>query len=101
LLYIAGTQLLVNNAVPPSALGSVNGFALALTALIRSVTPAAMTSLFALGVERNVLHRYLAWVVLAILSVGCFIVSGFAPKDDKKTRTVNRRIEGSQDVEEA
>jgi hypothetical protein len=86
----------VNNAAPPSALASVNGFALTLTALIRSVTPATMTALFALGVERRVFGGYLAWVVLSALAVAAFLVSGLAPRDVKKGRA--QRVESSDDA---
>jgi hypothetical protein len=88
----------VNNSAPPSALASVNGFALTLTALIRSVTPASMTALFALGVEHNILGRYLAWVVLAVVSVGAFFVSGLAPEDEKRKKTRAQRLSPSEDT---
>lgn len=93
----------MNNAAPPGALASVNGFALTLTALIRSVTPASMTSLFALGVDQNILHRYLAWVVLAALSVIAFFLSGLAPNDEelKAKAGSGRRVEGSEDAGES
>jgi hypothetical protein len=91
----ASVQLLVNDAAPPAALASVNGFALTLTALVRSATPAAMTSLFALGVERNILHRYLAWGVLATVAIVAFGLSALTPVDPAKE--VRREVAEEQE----
>jgi hypothetical protein len=43
-----------------------------------------MTSIFALGVEKNVLGRYLAWFVLWAAGMIGLALSGLAPKDDGK-----------------
>jgi hypothetical protein len=82
-IAFTSVQLLINNASPPGALGTVNGFALTLMSLIRTIAPATMTSIFAFGVEHNVMGRYLAWFVMwtvATLGIG---ISALAPRDER------------------
>lgn len=79
---LASVQLLINNVTPAHSLGAVNGFALTLNAFIRAVTPAAATSVFALSVDHNILHRYLPWLILWILGVVGYGLSELAPADD-------------------
>jgi hypothetical protein len=97
-IAFTSVQLLVNNASPPGALGTVNGFALTLNSLIRAVAPAAMTSIFAFGVEHNVLGRYLAWFVLWTVAVVGIGVSALAPRDERsvaKKPTLDTTEEGN------
>ena len=64
-------QLAINDVVPrPNALGQLNGLALSLSAATRSIAPAAISSIYAVGVERQILKGYLAWAVIAVLGVG-------------------------------
>lgn len=75
-------QLIINNVTPAHALGAVNGFALTLNALIRAVTPAASTAVFALGVDKNILGRYLPWAVLWAFGIVGYALSELAPSDN-------------------
>lgn len=70
----AGVQLTLNDVSPsPSTLGTLNGLALTLTAAIRTVGPAAFTSLFATGARTQYLGGYFVWaVMIAVALVGPF-----------------------------
>lgn len=82
----ASVQLVLNNVSPPGTAGALNGVALTLNALVRAVTTEASTSLFAYGVKRNLLGRYLPWVILIVLSVVGFGLSAMVPKDEAGSR---------------
>lgn len=60
LLPTATVQLLLNRFSPPEALGTLNGLALALNALLRTGGPAFITSAFAFGINHRVLGGYFA-----------------------------------------
>lgn len=76
----ASVQLVLNNVSPPAALGAINGFALTLNALIRGIATEASTSTFAYGVEMGAI--YLPWLVLFVLGIVGYLLSGLTPRDD-------------------
>ncbi|RMZ83081.1 hypothetical protein DV738_g1410, partial [Chaetothyriales sp. CBS 135597] len=68
-------QLCLNDINPhPSTLGSLNALALTLASGVRAVSPAAFTSLYAIGVEKWILNGYLAWFVMFLCAVGLRVV---------------------------
>jgi hypothetical protein len=70
----------LNNVVPsPSTLGTLNALALAVVAGIRAIAPALFASLFATGVNTQVLGGYLAWVILTVLAVGYIVALRWLP----------------------
>lgn len=70
-----GSQLAVNEISPShTALGTINGIALAANSATRAFTPALFTSIFAIGVGKQILNGQLAWVVM----IGCTLVLSLA-----------------------
>jgi hypothetical protein len=67
---VAGVQLAVNDISPsPSSLGTLNGVALSLSSGVRAFTPALFTSIYATGLEWNILGGHLVWVVLITVTL--------------------------------
>ncbi len=62
-------------------LGLVNGLALMALAFVRSFTPAAATTIFALGVRNQILKGHLVWLIFLALSVGLVVSSCHLPKE--------------------
>jgi branched-subunit amino acid ABC-type transport system permease component len=68
-------QLCVNDISPsPEAFGMLNALALALVSGIRSFAPVLFASLYALGVDRQVLRGEFFWVIL----IACAVAFGVA-----------------------
>ena len=64
-------QLALNDVSPgPKTLGTLNALALTLTSAVRAFSPAAFTSLFAVGVKKQILKGYLAWAVMFVIAAG-------------------------------
>ncbi|ETN39537.1 uncharacterized protein HMPREF1541_05763 [Cyphellophora europaea CBS 101466] len=75
-------QLAINDVNPkPSTLGTLNSLALALVSGIRSFSPALFTSIFAVGVEHQIVYGYLIWIVLAVLALGFTFDCQLLPKN--------------------
>jgi hypothetical protein len=53
----ASVQLLINNVAPQAHLGAINGLALTINSGVRTFTPALFASIFAVGVDKNILGR--------------------------------------------
>lgn len=70
----AAVQLALNDISPsPETLGTLNAIALAAQSGIRSVAPAAATSIYAVGVKYHILGGQLYWLVQTILACGLFL----------------------------
>jgi hypothetical protein len=82
----ASSQLLINDFSPPGALGAVNGVAMTLAAATKAVAPAALNAIFAFGVSHQIMHGYLAWVVLALFCAIGYILTGLIPKTSRSER---------------
>ena len=80
--FAASTQLLVNAFSPPGALATINGVALSLSALMRIVGPASITSIFAVGVKKHVLDGALAWLVLFSAAFVIYLISSRLPREE-------------------
>lgn len=74
-MCFTGAQLALNDVAPsPSVLGTLNAIALTASSGIRSIAPSIATITYAAGVRNQILHGYLAWILLiafaAVLAVG-------------------------------
>lgn len=64
------------------ALGKLNSMCLTASLVMRAITPAAASSLYAIGVQRQILQGSLVWLVLgAISAVLIGLVVRTYPKD--------------------
>lgn len=92
----AAVQLALNDISPsPQSLGTLNAIALTITAAIRTVGPAAFTSIFAAGIKTQFLNGYLVWVVLVSVSLVGFIPLYYLP--EKAEGRVKKRAEENRD----
>ncbi|WVR06007.1 hypothetical protein IAU60_003035 [Kwoniella sp. DSM 27419] len=80
---VASVQLLLNSCAPPAAIATVNGIAVALCGIVKSIFPAVINSIFAISVSKQLLKGYLAWMILVIMAAGVFLCSLYAPRDDR------------------
>ncbi|ERF74471.1 hypothetical protein EPUS_03909 [Endocarpon pusillum Z07020] len=75
-------QLALNDIAPSSiALGTLNAIALTITSGIRTVAPAIFTSIFAVGVQNQILWGYLVWVVMVLLALTTAAAVRWLPKE--------------------
>lgn len=73
-------QLALNDVSPsPATLGTLNALALTFISGIRAFSPAAFTSLYAVGVRKEILRGYLAWVVMIVLAAGFSLAINWLP----------------------
>ncbi|ORY33756.1 MFS general substrate transporter [Naematelia encephala] len=89
-MTFTSVQLLLNACSPPSAIATVNGIAVAICGIVKSIFPAAINALFALSVSRQILGGYLSWIVMAFLAAGVFVISFFAPEDRHESDDVQK-----------
>ena len=63
-------SLLCVNLISPSSesLGTLNSLALALQSGIRAFTPFAFSSIYAVSVQKQILHGQFVWLLLGILA---------------------------------
>lgn len=82
----ACVQLALNDVSPsPATLGTLNALALTLTSGIRAIAPAAINSLYAIGVGNHIFGGELAWVVLiAFAAATPFIMRWFPSNAEGK-----------------
>jgi hypothetical protein len=74
-------QLALNDIAPsPATLGTLNAVALTLVSGIRAVAPALFASIFATGTRLQILHGYLAWLILAVLAVILIVTLRWFPE---------------------
>ncbi|KZT61777.1 MFS general substrate transporter [Calocera cornea HHB12733] len=80
-MSFTAVQLVINDISPsPLALGTLNGIALSLSCAIRAVGPAAITSLYAVGVRYQLLRGHLAWVLVIAVALGYLVLLRWLPK---------------------
>jgi len=64
-------QLALNDVAPShQTLGTLNALALTVVSGIRAFSPAVATSVFAIGIRKQILSGYLAWLVMFVLAAG-------------------------------
>ncbi|WVQ94221.1 hypothetical protein IAU59_001299 [Kwoniella sp. CBS 9459] len=69
-MAFACNLIMTNDAAPNRrSLGAINGLSQAVSSLMRAIGPGSASALFALSVNRQLLHGHLIWVVLVALSV--------------------------------
>jgi hypothetical protein len=94
-----GVQLALNDIAPsPTTLGTLNAIALAVTSGVRAVAPAVFTSIFAIGVDKQILWGYLIWVILSALSAMFAFVLHWLPA--KAEGNLQARPEQESNIEE-
>lgn len=82
----------LNDIAPSHAtLGTLNALALAVVAGIRAIAPTLFSSLFAIGVKRQILSGYLVWVILIASAVGYRVALRWLPAkaEDKLPKTTS------------
>lgn len=68
-------QLALNSAAPPGGLSLLNGLAYSLGSVEKMVLPVASSSLYAFGVERQILWGNFLWaVLLGLLCIHSFVL---------------------------
>ncbi|OCF34815.1 hypothetical protein I317_04014 [Kwoniella heveanensis CBS 569] len=69
-MAFACNLIMTNDAAPNRrSLGAINGLSQAVSSLMRAIGPGSASALFALSVNRQLIHGHLIWVVLVGLSV--------------------------------
>lgn len=87
-------QLALNDVSPgPKTLGTLNALALTFVSGIRAFSPAAFTSLFAVGVRKQILKGYLAWVVMIVLAAGLSLAIRWLPAKAEGRVKGNGRVD--------
>lgn len=73
-------QLAINDVSPsPRMLGTLNAVSLTIASGMRAFSPAAFTSLFAIGVKKQILWGYLAWAVMIVIAAGFAVAVRWLP----------------------
>ena len=80
-MSFTAVQLSLNDINPRGSetLGTLNALALAFVSGIRAFSPALFTSIFAIGVRKQILGGYLVWLVMFVLTFGFIILMRFLP----------------------
>ncbi|KAF1812117.1 MFS general substrate transporter [Eremomyces bilateralis CBS 781.70] len=101
-MTFTGVQLALNSISPSTrSLGTLNALALMIVAGIRAVAPAAFSSIFALGVRRQILWGYFAWAFLFVMVIGLRVLVEYMPpkangyREPKKNRVVEEESRGA------
>ncbi|KAJ9659076.1 hypothetical protein H2198_003365 [Neophaeococcomyces mojaviensis] len=91
-------QLALNDVAPSQqTLGTLNALALTVVSGIRAFSPAAATSIFAIGVREQILWGYLAWLVLFVLATGfSFAIRWLPEKAEGRIYKKNNATENYQ-----
>ena len=79
---MAGTsgQLALQNLAPnPRALGTLNAVAETCVSIVKTITPAASTTIFAIGVRTQALEGYLIWAILMCISPMVLVTAKWLP----------------------
>jgi hypothetical protein len=93
-------QLAINDVSPsPRMLGTLNALTLTLSSGIRAFTPAAFTSLFAVGVRKQILWGYLAWAVMILIAAGFSVAVRWLPPNAEGIRDDPRKGPGEVSVD--
>ncbi|KAJ5266946.1 hypothetical protein N7478_009754 [Penicillium angulare] len=73
-------QLVVNDVSPsPKVLGTLNALALTGISVLRALTPALSTSLFAIGARTQLVGGHAIWILLALFASGLLLVVKHLP----------------------
>ncbi|WWD17739.1 hypothetical protein CI109_102180 [Kwoniella shandongensis] len=100
-MTFTSVQLLLNSLAPPGAIATVNGIAVAICGIVKSIFPAVINSIFALSVSHDIMGGYLAWVIMSIMAAGVFVCALLAPDNsplvesasDQKNRVTEAEAE--------
>ncbi|KLU84326.1 hypothetical protein MAPG_03370 [Magnaporthiopsis poae ATCC 64411] len=101
-MAFTASQLAINEVSPsPRVLGTLTAFSLMLVSIARSICPALFTTLFAIGAKTQVLGGYAIWLLLFMLAIGFWAVTGVLPDYDelKRQRLERERAEADDDAD--
>ena len=90
-------QLCLNDVNPRAdTLGTLNALALTLISGIRAFCPALFTSLYAVGIGKQILGGYLVWLIMTIIAIGFTVAIRWLPANaEGKTKKDNEQENGS------
>lgn len=81
-MAFTATQLALNDAAPSThVLGTLNAMAMTMSSGIRSIVPAVITVIYAVGVRGQILGGHLAWVILTPIAAALIFVVKALPRD--------------------
>lgn len=81
LMASASGQLALQNMSPdPRVLGTLNAVAESCSSIVKTVTPAVSTAVFAIGVREQALGGHLAWFILMLISPALFVTMQWLPR---------------------
>lgn len=81
-MTFTGVQLALNDSAPnPLFLGTLNAIALIVSSGIRTLAPGVATSVYAIGVRKQILDGHLIWIILSVLSAAYIICCERLPDD--------------------
>ncbi|WRT63301.1 uncharacterized protein IL334_000206 [Kwoniella shivajii] len=85
-MAFACNLIMVNDAAPNrQSLGAINGLSQAVSSLMRAIGPGSASAIFALSVDRQLIHGHLIWILLVGLSV-ISVVAAMVLKNDYKKK---------------
>jgi hypothetical protein len=88
-------QLALNDVSPsPATLGTLNALALAIVSGVRSFSPAAFASLYAIGARAQLLWGQAIWVLMVAMALGFTVMSRYMPDFDEMKK--RREREGAR-----
>ncbi|KAK5658851.1 hypothetical protein OQA88_1665 [Cercophora sp. LCS_1] len=97
-------QLALNDVSPsPVVLGTLNAVALSLITGVRAVSPAAFSSLFAIGARTQWLSGYAIWVLMMAMGAGFTVACRYLPDyaELKRQRESKGRAESGEGYSDA
>lgn len=94
----ACVQLCLNDISPsPRVFGTLNAVALTINSGVRTVTPMAITSLYATGVKYHVLHGHLAWVVMVALTGSYVFFLRYLPEKAEGRVEIKKTVDAEEE----
>jgi len=85
LAYGCAFLFVTSSAPSKHTMGATNGLSQMTISFMRAVGPAAATSLFAFGVERDILGGKLVYLIFGVITVGAIAAAGLLPKEAKSS----------------
>ncbi|WVQ82645.1 hypothetical protein IAT38_004777 [Cryptococcus sp. DSM 104549] len=98
-MTFTSVQLLLNSCAPPAAIATVNGIAVAICGIVKSIGPAGLNSIFAISVSKHIWGGYLAWVVIAAMAGGVFLCALVSPEDERPDLKLGKDAERGRILE--
>jgi hypothetical protein len=68
----------------------------AICGVVKSIFPAAVNAIFAVGVSHAILNGWLAWFVMGVMAAGVFACACFTPYSEEDRATAKTRVYESE-----